>query len=450
MDFELRFTDREITPWGGLGLMERMLGHIGFREALAVSGLPQPGSNRGYAPVQLVLQFILSIWCGGNRFEHAEVVRHDHVLRRMFGFARMANFKAIIRFFGKFNQARNDSVFTSLYQWLFGLIGIRVVTLDLDSTVITRFGLQQGVARGYNPHKRGRASHHPLMAFVSDIRLIANCWLRPGNTSSANNVIAFLEATLRNLGQKTVGLLRADSGFSDSTFLNKVEALGIHYVIALKLFPPLQRALVGATNWWQLDTGIQLTEFEHHSEVWGKTRRVIAIRQHIARKADAKGKQLSLFADSEDINQYRYAVLVTDLKLAPAEIWRLYRGRADCENRIKELKYDFGVDSFCLRDFWATEASLNMAMIAYNLMSLFRQAAMRATVKRKGVEAELHQTLRTLRYQVFAKPAYTGKEGRLPVLKFAIPNQHREWFEGLWNRSKTFDLPVTFSPSFTP
>ena len=39
----------------------------------------------------------------------------------------------------------------------------------------------------------------------------------------------------------------------------------------------------------------------------------------------------------------------------------MYRGRADCENRIKELKElkaDFGLDSFVLRGFWATEVAL--------------------------------------------------------------------------------------------
>jgi hypothetical protein len=58
------------------------------------------------------------------------------------------------------------------------------------------------------------------------------------------------------------------------------------------------------------------------------------------------------------------------------EVWRTYRGRADCENRIKELKADFGLDAFNMRDFWATEAALGFAMLAYNLMSLFRQAVL--------------------------------------------------------------------------
>ncbi len=80
------------------------------------------------------------------------------------------------------------------------------ITLDLDSTVMTRYGQQEGAARGYNPSKRGRASHHPLMAFVSDLRMVANCWLRPGNSHMANNAQAFLDNTLDKLGGKRVTL----------------------------------------------------------------------------------------------------------------------------------------------------------------------------------------------------------------------------------------------------
>ncbi|PSJ15704.1 transposase, partial [Nitrosomonas supralitoralis] len=71
-------------------------------------------------------------------------------------------------------------------------------------------------------------------------------------------------------------------------------------------------------------------------------------------------------------------MIVTNIDLPAAELWRLYRGRADCENRIKELKYDFGGDSLNLKNFWATEAALLTVMMAYNLMSLFRQGVMRS------------------------------------------------------------------------
>ena len=89
----------------------------------------------------------------------------------------------------------------------------------------------------------------------------------------------------------------------------------------------------------------------------------------------ALGKQLSFFnEEDEQYGKYRYNAMVTDLKLSALEVWRLYRGRANCENRIKELKYDFGADNFNQKDFFATEATLNTVMIAYNLMSLFRKA----------------------------------------------------------------------------
>lgn len=449
MDFQLRFTDKEITAWGGLSLIKRMLDHMGFDSALADSGLPQPKSNRGYRPEQLIVQFMMGIWCGANRFEHGEVTRHDTVLQRLFGFARMANFKAVIRLFRKFDQPTNDRVFDSLYSWLFGQLRIDGLTLDLDSTVMTRYGAQEGAKRGYNPTKPGRNSHHPLMAFVADTRMVANLWLRPGNSHTANNSIAFLQASLDRLGGKRVELLRADSGFSDDGFLRDLERRKLHYIVAARLQQPLQRALAAQKGWWTLDDGIELVSFDYQSPSWDKPRRIVGIRQQTAKRAQAKGRTLSLFADDPDQRGYRYGALITDMALPAQQVWRTYRGRADCENRIKELKYDFAADSFCLNNFFATEACLNAVMMAYNLMSLFRQAALKSSVMESGGK-DVQHTLQTLRYKLFAKAGYITTEGRKSVLKLAMAMRQREWFEGLWDQSKSFELPVKFVPVFSP
>jgi len=81
----------------------------------------------------------------------------------------------------------------------------------------------EGGAKGYNPKHHGRASHQPLLAFVADSRLVANFWLRSGNTNSSNNVLSFIEATLENLGDTKVGLFRADSGFYDETIVRLLQ-----------------------------------------------------------------------------------------------------------------------------------------------------------------------------------------------------------------------------------
>ncbi len=447
MSVELQFTNKEITPWGGMGLMKRMLDRIGFESALRACGLPEPGSNRGYAPSQLITQFMLSVGCGANRFEHGEVTRHDPVLQRLFGWKRMANFKAVMRLFRKFSQARNEAVMQALYRWWFTQLSVDDLTLDLDSTVMTRYGKQEGSRRGYNPRKPGRASHHPLMAFIADVRRVANFWLRPGDTHTANGAEAFLDSTLDRLGDKRVALVRADSGFGSNRFLEGLETRHLHYIVALPLHQPLQRALVNQTGWWCLDDGIELASFDYQSPSWPKPRRVIGIRQHPARRENAKGKTLSLFADDPQLGTYRFAALVTDLDLPAQAVWRLYRGRADCENRIKELKYDFGADSFCLNDFWATEACLSTAMLAYNLMSLFRQAVLKTAVATTA--KNIQHTLTTLRYKLFAKAGYLTHEGRKDILKLALAMRKREWFTGLWDRSKTFEVPAHFSPVFS-
>jgi len=106
------------------------------------------------------------------------------------------------------------------------------------------------------------------------------------------------------------------------------------------------------------------------------------------------------------------------------------------ENRIKELKYDFGFDSFNLRNFYGTEAALNMVMLAYNLISLFRQAVL---------GQKKHEKLATLRYKLFAIGGYVIKKGNKRLLKLSLAMQRREWFKGLWAKSTDFNTPYIFS-----
>ena len=426
-----KFTSREVTAWGGLALLKRMLDGLDFKSALRGLGLPQPGSNRGYAPEQLIEQMIVSIWCGAARFAHADITRLDATLVRLFDWGKAAGHKAIVRLFQRFDQGSATRVQSSSYRWLFDKLHLKSITLDVDSSVITRWGSQmQGAAIGYNPKNHGRVSHHPLLAFVADWRLVANFWLRPGNTNSLNNALGFLKETLSNLGTTVVGLFRADSGFYDKGIVAFLKARQINYLISAKLTQALQQAIVDQCQWLQVAPGLEVSELRYTPHAWGDDlgpQRLVVVRQHMRRKeGGVPGKTLSLFADDPDLQGWRYGAILTDLSLPAVEAWRLYRGRADCENRIKELKADFGLDSFVLRDFWATEAALGVTMLAYNLMSVFRHAVMRQSV---------HHTLATLHHKVLAVGAFWEnpkiKPDR-PTLRVAVARQRRRWFEGLW------------------
>ena len=437
MNFDISYTNKEITPWGGMAFLAQMLKKIGFREMIeSNSDLPTPGSNRGHKTSTIIEAFITSVWCGANRFLHTEVTRHDVALGKIFGWKNIPAQDAYKRFFAKFTQTTNQKVSDYFYSWIFDKMTFDNFTLDIDSSILTRYGEQEGAKKGYNPTKKGRVSHHPLIAFISDVKLVANMWLRSGNTSSANNFLSFLEDTLEKLKNKTIGLLRLDSGFFQCDILEYIEKKEIDYVVAVKFTYPIQRIIHAPKGWIVLDTGIEICEQMYQSDSWEQPRRIVMVRQRIKDRPNATGKQLSLFPEEEIHKNYRYSAYVTNMKLPPAEIWRLYRGRGDAENRIKELKYDFGFDSFNLNEFYPTEAALIFAMIAYNLMSIFRMFIL---------QEKTQKTLSTLRYRTFAIGAYFEKIGDKVVLKIALTKKRRKWFNGLWYNTQCFDLPFNYS-----
>jgi hypothetical protein len=435
MDYKIEFIDKEITPYGGLILLKKMIDKSGLLDYLSTLPLPNPGSNRGFKPVNVILSFMLSIWCGANRFVHTEITRHDNALKKIFGLKLIPSCPTLTRFFRKFSYKMNTEIFDEIYTWFFNGLNYNNLTADFDSSVLTRYGEQEGAKKGYNPQKPGRPSHHPLMAFIADLNMVANFWLRPGNTGASSNFLNFLEDTLRKLKGKTIGLLRADSGFFGEEIFEYLEDLTINYIIATKFYPTIKRTIAETRKWLYLAEGVEVAEDIYHSPDWKKSRRIIIVRQKIDKRPNATGKKLTLFGEEIDHGSYRYSCYITNMSIPPAEVWRSYRGRANAENRIKELKYDFGFDSFNMHDFYATEAALNFAMLAYNLMSLFKHAI---------IQGDKYNMLSTLRFKLFNISSFITKSGNSKILNLALEPKRRQWFLGLWENSRQFSLPVSF------
>lgn len=435
MEYKIEFTDKEITPWSGILMMIKMLEKMQFEECLSKLDLPAQGSNRGYSPSQLIKQFMTSVWCGANRFEHTEVTRQDEVIREFWNFKRMAGHKSFQRFFNKFDLATNQRVFRDLYQWFFSHLRFDNFTLDVDSSIYPRYGSQQGAKKGYNPKKPGRPSHHPLMAFVAECKMVANFWLRSGDAHTANNIEAFLEDTFEKLSTKRIGLLRADSGFYDRKVFDFLEQKQINYIVAARFYAPIQQLISRHKVWMQIGNGIEIAESTYQSPFWDKPRRMVMVRQYVPERPKATGRVLKLFKEEGLYKNYRYSCYITNLDLPPEHIWQSYCMRADAENRIKELKYDFGADSFNMQSFYATEAALNVVMMAYNFISLFRQVVLNTKV---------HEQMKTLRYKVFAIGGYIIKNGNQRILKLSLAMKRREWFTGLWMNTNNIKSPPVF------
>lgn len=160
MNFKLSFTNKEVTLWVGIVFLKQMLDKIGFREHInSCTSLPTQNSNRAYDVDVILESFITSIWCGANRFLHTEVTRSDTALGKIFDWKNTPAQDAYKRYFGKFTQSINQEVGKHFFSWFFQNIHLNYFTLDIDSSVVTRYGEQEGAKKGYNPKKKGRNSH---------------------------------------------------------------------------------------------------------------------------------------------------------------------------------------------------------------------------------------------------------------------------------------------------
>ncbi len=421
-----RFTDKKFTPWGGLRVLEELLRKLGWDDALRKAPLPQPGSNRGLEPVLMVKSFLVTIWTGGGRFAHTALVRFDSALRSVFGLSQVASVSTFTRFFRRFGQKEDEELFAHLSSWLWNRVAGRSWTVDVDSTVLTRYGQQEGSRRGYNPWRRGKRSQHPLLAFAAECRMVVTAWLRPGDSTANTNVENFFEEVLRVFGTRhRIGLLRADSGFCVGSFLDLVESKGVSYIVVGRLLGTIKRKLVGLQDWVELDGRTAVSEFLYRAEGWNKARRLVVVRHRI--EDSNQGRTLL------EVPGYAYAVYVTNLSLPAIQVRALYQGRADSENRIKELLQDFAISGFVSEKFWATETAFRLACWGYNLMALFRQALLGAASK---------HTLSTLRTQCFAIGASLGRSGHKALLRVGLEGPRRRWFTGLFAQAESF--PKTF------
>lgn len=89
-----------------------------------------------------------------------------------------------------------------------------------------------------------------------------------------------------------------------------------------------------------------------------------------------------------------------------------------------------------MKSFYRTEAALSFVMFTYNLMSLLRHFILYSEIQRR---------LSTLRYNTFAIGSYLVRNGNQVILKMALTLKRREWFIGLWQKSRAFSFPVSFS-----
>ena len=405
----------QTTFWGFLALRKV--------RALVAGVLPhQPTSPNARPPVETALGFIAGILAGADKLARIAHLRADPLLPEVLEVKCLPSQSRLSRWLRVFDgAAKNLRTFRALWHWAMRQLHSHKggYTLDLDSTgLLHEDGHQEGVEVGHT--RVGlKPCLQPLLAVLSEVKLVVQFWLRPGNTHCASNLIAFSQELFSNLpSQVRVRLIRADSGFQYDPWLCLLENQGLRYIVVADLSVRVQGVIKKETRWEPTEVaGVEVADVIYESASASRARRMVLLRRRVADQLG--GGKLLL-----DCPGYKFQALLTNLPahIRPLEVWRDYNGRAGIESVIKELRHGFGLAGLCCQKFFATEAALSLCVFTYNLATLFCRHL--GWLNRVSIG--------TLRYRLFGCAGIISRPQKRTTIKLGVPATHRSWWNELW------------------
>jgi Transposase DDE domain group 1 len=328
---------------------------------------------------------MLSLLAGHRRYAHITALRCDPVNPPLLGMRKVLSEDSVRRGLAKIEEAKGLAWLQNHLDYCTTPLLSEPWILDMDSTVKTLYGHQQGAEVGYNPHKPGRPSHAYHTYMLSSLRLVLRVDVLPGDEYNVVNATDGLWKLLDHLGPaRRPALLRGDKSWGIERVMSRAEQHRLPYLFRLRLTLNVQRALQRAMQQWDwkdAGQGWQGKETTLRLQGWGRPRRVVLLRRKKDRdqpgtKRTDTEQLLPGFAEVEaDKELWEYAALVTSLSDEILTLGQLYRDRADAENVFDELKNQWGWGGFTTQDLTRCRLLAGTVALIYNWWSLFARLA---------------------------------------------------------------------------
>lgn len=411
---------RNLTSQAGLIPVIKFLDGLGFSGLFHQVVRHERQPNARYLLGEAVFLVLIGLAGGARSLSQCLVLWSDGVLQRVAGWVRIPDESTVGRLFKEVSERHISELENLVHEARKRVWGraLRAGTsriaiqcqrwVDVDSRVKTVYGRQEGSAKGYNPHKRGAPSYHPLLAFCTDTKEILQAWLRTGSAYTSNGIVAFMKQLLAQLPTSHRMVFRADSGFFVGALMDFLDAGGHGYLIKVKLKGLAQLLARQHGTPIRHQPGWEQCKFSYRANDWKPSRLFVAVRCRKAPAADhAQGELLPLA-------QYDYFCYVTTEPLSPWQAHRTYGQRATSETWIEEAKNQTGLAHLKTNRFLANAALFQCAVLAYNTLRWMALLSANATLKRWEP-----RTVRTFLIRVAGKLL-----GGANQLRIKLPRQH--------------------------
>lgn len=322
---------------------------------------------------------LLSILCGHTRYAHINALRFDAVTPPILGMSKVVSEDCARRSLKRLDQLGARSWQRRHLRATWEPLLYEPWVLDIDTTIKTIYGRQEGAEVGYNPHKPGRPSHTYHTYWIARLRLCLDVEVRPGKEHAGKYGMPGLWELIDSLPREAwPELLRGDCNYGNEANMREAEARKLCYLFKLrqtKKAKELIRLLESRGGWIDAGRGWEGIEGSLQLSGWSCKRRVIVARRSKALPRKSAESDLPLLAlagaCSFESATYEYIVLVTSLPYEIVSILQLYRDRADAENPFDELKNQWGWSGFTTQDFERCQITARLIALIYNWWSLF-------------------------------------------------------------------------------
>lgn len=398
--FAVETTSQQLTDAAGLVPFRTAWDRLGVGRYLdeALSGL-----GGSYQPSLYAEQWMALLQYGGDRMDHLPLLESRGV-QTLFGWKAVVDpttFGRFLRKAGEQGAKVSDEVLRKAVRARWDALGKvpRVVMLMFDSTVVQRYGKKQaGAVKGYNPRKKGRPSHHPLLAFLDTGDCLGVRW-RPGDANTAAGFaewVTELVGWLRAQGVQKI-LVRLDKGFFKVANIEKLLELEVDFVMKMQESNTLQRykgPFVRSTE----DPRLEVAQGRR----WGV--RMLSVRE--SEKAPAGELDLGHVVLKQELT------ILTNLEgVSPLDAWRMYNQGAVVEHRIEEMA-QLGVGRTAVDDLGGNHLLWSLGALAYQMLHLVRTIALDPKHAREQV-----RTIRSLVIRTPGKLVRHAHRLRLKLMK---------------------------------
>ena len=243
------------------------------------------------------------------------------------------------------------------------------IVLDVDATDDPLHGNQEG--RYFHGYYKNYC-YLPLYIFCGEFLLCAR--LRPSNIDASEGTVEELEGIVGQIRSAWPGVkivVRGDSGFCRDRIMTWCEAQKIDYVFGFAKNVRLQAMIAEELQraqelYEETKTASRVFKgFRYETrESWTRERRVVAKAEHLDKGANPRFVVTSIEMEQMD---------------AQTLYERLYCGRGDMENRIKEQQLWLFADRTSAGRMRANQLRLYFSSVAYMLMQALRRLGLQGT-----------------------------------------------------------------------